>query len=89
MAGHAEDPVGVDHHAQWVEAATARDPKKPGSNFEYAVPMTQAILLGCIALRFPGKELLWDNAKREFSNLPEANTWLKFKPRAGYNLGAG
>jgi hypothetical protein len=48
--------------------------------------MTQAILLGCIALRFPGQELHWDNAQRRFSNLPEANEWLTVKPRKGYDL---
>lgn len=77
---------GGNHYSQWVEAAKAHDPAKAGSNFEYSVPMTQAILLGCLALRFPGKELKWDNDKRQFSNLPEANQWLSSKPRAGYIL---
>lgn len=48
--------------------------------------MTEAILLGCVALRFPGKELKWNNRKRLF-DLPEANQWLASKPRAGYVLG--
>jgi hypothetical protein len=77
---------GVNHYGSWIAAATSGDPTKAGSNFEYAVPMTQAILLGCIALRFPGKELHWNHVKREFSNLPEANEWLTFKPRQGYDL---
>ncbi len=77
---------GCNHYGQWVEAAKTHDPAKPGSNFEYSVPMTQAILLGCLALRFPGKELKWDNEKRQFANLPEANQWLACKPRAGYIL---
>jgi predicted dehydrogenase len=76
---------GCDHHGQWVEACKAHDPKMPGSNFEYAVPMTQAILLGCLALRFPGKTLRWDRAKGAF-DLPEANAWLAAKPRAGFEL---
>ncbi len=77
---------GGDHHRQWVEAAKAGDAAKPGSNFEYSVPMTQAILLGCIALRFPGRELAWDAAARRFTNLPEANEWLGFRARAGYDM---
>jgi predicted dehydrogenase len=77
---------GVNHYGSWIEAATSGDSTKAGSQFEYAVPMTQAILLGCIALRFPGQELHWDNARRQFSNLPEANQWLTFKPRKGYDL---
>jgi hypothetical protein len=77
---------GVDHYGQWVHAAEAKDREAPKSNFEYAVPFTQGILLGCIALRFPGQELLWDNQKKQFSNFAEANQWLSFKPREGYNL---
>jgi hypothetical protein len=77
---------GVDHYGQWVHAAEAKDREATKSNFEYAVPFTQGILLGCIALRFPGQELLWDNEKKQFSNFAEANQWLSFKPREGYNL---
>lgn len=77
---------GGNHYSSWIEAAQSGDSKKAGSNFEYSVPLTQAILLGCIALRFPGQELHWDHAKREFSNLPAANQWLKFQPRKGYDL---
>ncbi|MDD4019392.1 MAG: Gfo/Idh/MocA family oxidoreductase [Kiritimatiellae bacterium] len=77
---------GCNHYGQWVEACKECDLTKPGSNFEYSAPMTQTLLLGCIALRFPGKELKWDNAKRQFTNLPEANQWLASKPRAGYAL---
>ncbi len=77
---------GCDHHRQWVEACMAHDAKKPGSNFEYAAPMTQAILLGCAALRFPGQELKWDNAKGKFSNHAEANRWLSSTARAGFEL---
>lgn len=80
--------TGCNHYGQWVEACKANDPAMPGSNFEYSVPMTQSIILGCLALRFPGKELKWDADKRQFSNLPEANQWLASKPRAGYILNA-
>jgi hypothetical protein len=79
---------GTNHYGQWVHAAEAKDREATKSNFEYAVPFTQGILLGCIALRFPGQELLWDNEKKQFSNFAEANQWLSFKPREGYNLNA-
>jgi len=77
---------GCDHYHQWLRAAEARDPSQTGSNFNYAVPMTQAILLGCIALRFPGKTLKWDSRQGRFTNLPEANQWLASKPRPGFSL---
>ena len=50
--------------------------------------MTQAILLGCIALRFPGQELKWDAKKRCFSNHEEANKWLSAKTLNGYSYRA-
>jgi hypothetical protein len=59
-----------------------------GSTFEYSVPMTQAILLGCLALRFPGEELKWDSKSSRFANHDEANKWLSDTPRAGYILKA-
>jgi len=75
-----------DHHAEWVDAAIAKDPSKTGSRFEYGAILTQAILIGSISLRFPGKVLNWDSAKKEFSNCPEANTLLKFTSREGYDM---
>lgn len=78
--------VKEDHFEQWVDAALAKDPSKTGSKFEYAAPLTQAILIGAISLRFPGKELQWDALKREFSNCPEANQFLKTNPRDGYDM---
>ncbi|MDA3925373.1 MAG: hypothetical protein PF904_11815 [Kiritimatiellae bacterium] len=38
-----------DNYKQWVDACKTNDPAMCKSNFEYSVPMTQAILLGCIA----------------------------------------
>ncbi|MDD2601148.1 MAG: Gfo/Idh/MocA family oxidoreductase [Kiritimatiellae bacterium] len=77
---------GCNHYKQWVDACKANDREMPGSNFEYSVPMTQAILLGCLALRFPGQELKWDAKKGRFSNHAEANKWLSAQPRAGFIL---
>ena len=77
---------GHSHYADWIDAAKAGDPGAPGSKFDYSVPLTQAILLGCIALRFPERELIWDAGKARFTNNDEANQWLSFKPRAGFNL---
>ena len=77
---------GTDHHREWVEAAKKGDVKAPGSNFEYAAPMTAALALGAVALRFPGTELKFDQKKGKFTNHDEANDWLTIKPREGYSL---
>ena len=75
-----------NHHTQWVDAAKKGDMSATGSNFEYAAPMTQALALGAVALRFPGKELKWDNEAKRFSNHAEANEWLTITPCEGYDL---
>lgn len=80
--------AGCNHYKQWVDACKTNDRNLPGSNFEYSVSMTQAILLGCLALRFPGQELQWDAQKGRFSNHTEANQWLSSQPRAGFILKA-
>ena len=77
---------GCNHYGQWVEACMAGDLKKPGSNFEYSAPMTQVLLLGCIALRFPGTELKWDARRARFTNHAEANRWLASAQRDGFKL---
>lgn len=78
---------GTDHHREWVDAAKKGDMKGPGSNFEYSAPMSAALALGAVALRFPGQELKWDLKAEKFSNHEEANKWITIDPRDGYSLG--
>jgi hypothetical protein len=56
------------------------------SNFAQTGPMTEAILLGTIAIREPGQMLEWDSEKLEFPNYPEANKHLRRKYRSGWNI---
>lgn len=72
-----------DHYKEWVDACVAKDPSKCGSRFDYAAVLTEALLFGCIAQHFPGKELNWDEKKKEF-DLPEATAMLKGFKRAGF-----
>ena len=58
----------------------------PGSHFGYSGPMTEAILLGNIALQFPGQKLLWDAGKLAFTNHAEANHLLHYECRKGWEL---
>jgi hypothetical protein len=44
------------------------------------------LLLGCIALRFPGTELQWDAHNARFTNHAEANRWLAAVQRDGFKL---
>lgn len=78
-------PWAYDHHAEWVDACRAGDPARCGSRFEYAVPLTQSLLFGCIAQFFPGETLRWDAETRTFDK-PEATAMLRTPVREGWEL---
>ena len=76
---------GNSHHKQWVDAAKAGDNNACGANFEYSAPFVQALLLGAIALRYPGEELIFDVEKKRFTK-EDANQWLSSTARKGYKI---
>ncbi|MBE7501903.1 MAG: Gfo/Idh/MocA family oxidoreductase [Verrucomicrobiales bacterium] len=79
------------HYRDWVEACKSGKPA--GSNFDWAGPLAETVLLGNVALRVQVRELLtrrkleWDPVAFRFTNLPEANEFLRREYRQGWNLG--
>ncbi len=73
---------GDNHYVQFVDAA--RGVGKTSAPFDYAGPLTEMVLLGCLATRFPKQELKWDTAKMEVTNLPEANQFVRKTYRKGW-----
>ena len=73
-------PRSIGHHKEWIEAAKGGKPA--GSNFGWAGPLTEVVLLGNVALRVQLREkltrakLLWDPTAFKITNLPEANEFL-------------
>ena len=62
------------HYHQFVEACLGRD--ETSAPFSYASRLTETILLGVIAGRFPNKTLHWDSQKAVFKE-NKANVFLK------------
>ena len=62
------------HYHQFVDACLGRD--KASAPFSYAARLTETILLGVIAGRFPNKTLHWDSEKAAFKE-SKANVFLK------------
>jgi len=58
----------------------------PKSNFLYAGPMCESILLGNVALKFPGKKLAWDGPNLTVTNIPEANKFINKEYRPGWRF---
>lgn len=63
----------ADHYHQFVDACMDRD--TCSAPFSYAARLTEAILLGVVANRFPNKTLNWNNATSSFAEA-EANKLL-------------
>jgi predicted dehydrogenase len=71
---------------EWIEAI--KKGTKSTTDFSYAGPLTETMLLANVAVRLADKnmKLLWDGEKMEFTNLPEANELLHFQYRPGWSL---
>lgn len=71
------------HTADWLRACKGGEPAC--SNFDYAGPFTENILLGNVALRCEGK-LMWDTEKMKFTNNKKANEYVHMEYRKGWSL---
>ena len=60
---------------EWINAI--RSGKKSKGSFEEVAALAEAVTLANISLRVPYKRLLWDAAKMEFTNSPEANKYIR------------
>jgi predicted dehydrogenase len=56
---------------------------KPGSNFDYSGPFTEAVLLANVAIR-SRRRIEWDSAAMKVTNLPDANQFVKKEYRPGW-----
>jgi predicted dehydrogenase len=74
----------VNHYHQFVEAV--RGNGKTSAGFDYSGPLTEAILLGSIASRFPQTTLEWNAKEMKFPNQAEANQYVRRTYREGWNV---
>jgi hypothetical protein len=56
------------------------------SNFDYSGPLSEMVLMGNLAVRFPNKRLLWDGPKMEVTNNKDANAYVRRTYREGWSL---
>ncbi len=67
---------------EWVEAMRGSEPA--GCNFDQATLITEAVLLGNIAIR-TGKTLDYDGQAMRFTNNDAANDHIKTTYRSGWS----
>ena len=81
-APQLETLPSVDHYTQWADACLGVG--ETTSHFDYASPLTEAVLLGTVGVRFPGQELKWDAKSEKITNVGEANQFLTKEYRKGW-----
>ncbi len=74
----------VDHFTSWVDACLGDG--RTTSHFAYAGPLTEAVLLGVIALRFPHEQLQWDSRAGRFTHHADATARVGKEYRRGWEL---
>lgn len=81
-------PRSPGHHVEWINAC--KGGPVAGSNFDWAGPMTETVLLGNVALRsqlrneLTRTKLLWDSKQLSFANHDAANQFLRREYREGW-----
>jgi len=67
--------------------ASIKAAKPAYSNFDYAGPFTETILMGNLSLRAGvGRKVLWDGRNMKVTNIPELNQHIGRKYRKGWTL---
>jgi hypothetical protein len=83
VAGKEIEKVpGSNHWHQFIDAAMGSGQTTAG--FDYAGPLSESVLLGSVATRFPQQELQWDAKALRFTNVEDANKFVRRTYRAGW-----
>jgi predicted dehydrogenase len=77
-------PRSIGHHQEWIKACKEGAPTR--SSFDFAGPLTEAVLLGMVCVRNGGEKLAWDSANLKITNALEANRLLHYEYRKGWTL---
>ena len=73
----------IGHQQEWIDSAKTGSPTM--ANFEYAGRLTEAFLVGNVALR-TGQTLQWDGEAMQATNCPEAQRFVHPEYRKGWSL---
>ena len=74
-----------DMYAEWIGGIKSGNTDQPSCPFSYAGPLTEAYLLGNVALKV-GATIEWDAKALRVTNCPEANQYLRREYRKGWEL---
>jgi predicted dehydrogenase len=75
-----------DHYGEFIDVVLAGGKDRCSTNFDYAGPLTESVIIGNVAAHFPGETLVFDAKKLAFPHKPEANQYLTRSYRDGWSV---
>ena len=78
-------PRSIGHRQEWVKACKDNRPQDAKANFDYSGPLTEALLVGNLAVRLQ-KRIEWDAKNMRATNAPEAEGLIRKTYRPGYGI---
>ncbi len=72
-----------DNYKEWLDAIEGKI-EQSESNFSLAGPMTETILLGVLAQRYPDTKLQWDAENLRVKDRPDLASWIRRDYRDGW-----
>jgi predicted dehydrogenase len=73
-----------DHYHDWVDAIL--EGRKSCDDFSHGGPLTETVLTGTLAEKFPNQWLAWDREHMKVSNMPEASELVRRDYRDGWKI---
>ena len=81
---YPRDFKGQDHYHDWVNAIL--EGRKACDDFTHGGPLTETVLVGAMADRFPGEWLTWDPKALKFPKHAKATALVRRKYREGWKV---
>lgn len=75
----------LDHYRVWTDAI--QQGKQANSNFDYAAPLNETVMIGTVAQRVPGRTLKWNAEALSFDDA-KATGLVKRQYRKGWQIDA-
>lgn len=82
--GGIQPAENLNHYHGFVDGCISG--RQPSDGFEYGGPLTEAVQLGNIAMRFAGETLEWDSERLQITNLKAASPFVSRNYRKGWGI---
>ncbi len=76
----------MNHYHEFINAIRGKPDAALQASFDYAGPLTEMVLLGTVALRFPDQDLKWDAPNLKVTNVDGADRFVRRTYRDGWSV---